>query len=168
MPDKKPNILFIISDQERHRDWLPEAVRLPNRQRLIDEGIEFTQYYTHSSPCSPSRAIAVDRAVRRRSTASSTTWSCPSTPSSTRGPHHRLDALRDEGYRTQLHRQVAPRSQAVTPDMTAYGFADWEGNDRHFMGWAGTGVQFDPIDRANTAADWLRAQRRRRSTSRGS
>ena len=38
MPDKKPNILFIISDQERQRDWLPEGVELPNRQRLIDEG----------------------------------------------------------------------------------------------------------------------------------
>ena len=40
--------------------------------------------------------------------------------------------------------------------MTAYGFADWEGNDRHFMGWAGTGVHFDPIIAAN-AASWLRA-----------
>ncbi len=40
--------------------------------------------------------------------------------------------------------------------MAAYGFADWEGNDRHFMGWAGTGVHFDPIIAAN-AASWLRA-----------
>ena len=40
--------------------------------------------------------------------------------------------------------------------MTAYGFADWEGNDRHFMGWAGTGVHFDPIIASN-AASWLRA-----------
>ena len=40
--------------------------------------------------------------------------------------------------------------------MTEYGFADWEGNDRHFMGWAGTGVHFDPIIASN-AAGWLRA-----------
>ena len=40
--------------------------------------------------------------------------------------------------------------------MTQYGFADWEGNDRHFMGWAGTGVHFDPIIASN-AASWLRA-----------
>ena len=40
--------------------------------------------------------------------------------------------------------------------MTEYGFADWEGNDRHFMGWAGTGVHFDPIIASN-AASWLRA-----------
>jgi hypothetical protein len=38
--------------------------------------------------------------------------------------------------------------------MEAYGFADWDGNDRHFMGWAGTGVHFDPIIAAN-AAHWL-------------
>ena len=38
--------------------------------------------------------------------------------------------------------------------MEAYGFADWDGNDRHFMGWAGTGVHFDPIIATN-AAHWL-------------
>ena len=51
-----PNILLIVSDQERQRDWLPDGFELPNRQRLIDGGLEFTNYYTHTSPCSPSRA----------------------------------------------------------------------------------------------------------------
>jgi arylsulfatase len=45
-------------------------------------------------------------------------------------------------------------SHSPTPDMEAYGFADWDGNDRHFMGWAGTGVHFDPIIAGN-AAHWL-------------
>ncbi len=40
------------------------------------------------------------------------------------------------------------------PDMEAYGYADWSGDDRHFMGWAGTGVHFDPII-ADNAAHWL-------------
>src|SRR4051812_28397089 len=40
--------------------------------------------------------------------------------------------------------------------MEAYGYSDWEGNDRHFMGWAGTGVHFDPVI-ADSAAAWLRA-----------
>ena len=34
----------------------PTSVRLPWRERLMAEGIEFTRYFTHSSPCSPSRA----------------------------------------------------------------------------------------------------------------
>jgi arylsulfatase len=45
-------------------------------------------------------------------------------------------------------------SQSATPDMTAYGFCDWEGNDKHFMGWAGTGVAFDPVI-AQNAAHWI-------------
>ena len=50
------NILLIVSDQERQREWLVDAVELPQRQRLIDSGLEFTSHHTHTSPCSPSRA----------------------------------------------------------------------------------------------------------------
>ena len=50
-----PNILLIVSDQERQRDWIPEGFNLPARQRLMDQGLEFTRYYTHTSPCSPAR-----------------------------------------------------------------------------------------------------------------
>ena len=39
---ERPNILLIVSDQERARGWLPPGLDLPNRRRLIDEGIEFT------------------------------------------------------------------------------------------------------------------------------
>ena len=39
--------------------------------------------------------------------------------------------------------------------MDAYGFSDWEGNDKAFWGQAGSGVEFDePI--ARSAADWIR------------
>ena len=48
--------------------------------------------------------------------------------------------------------------------MLAYGFSDWDGNDRHFMGWAGTGVHFDPII-AQNAAHWLRKNSRSHSNS---
>jgi arylsulfatase A-like enzyme len=39
---KRPNILLVVSDQERQRDWLPASVRLPWRERLMAEGLEFT------------------------------------------------------------------------------------------------------------------------------
>ena len=45
-------------------------------------------------------------------------------------------------------------SQAVEPDMEAYGYSDWEGNDRAFMGWAGTGHEYDPPI-AEQAVTWL-------------
>jgi arylsulfatase len=148
-----PNILLIVSDQERQRDWLPKSVTLPARERLIAEGIEFTNHYTHSSPCSPSRAsLFTGRYLPQHGVVDNVIM-----------PEHvELDPvtptigsiLRDAGYRSSYIGKWH-LSHAVSPDMAAYGFADWEGNDRHFMGWAGTGVHFDPIIASN-AAEWLR------------
>ena len=49
--------------------------------------------------------------------------------------------LRDVGYHTSYVGKLH-LSHAVSPDLEAYGFSDWTGNDRHYMGWAGTGVEF--------------------------
>ena len=150
----QPNILFLVSDQERQRGWLPPSVRLPWRERLLAEGTEFTSYFTHSSPCSPSRAsMMTGRYVPQHGV-----------PDNVVMPEHdELDPaiptigriLGDAGYRSSYIGKWH-LSQATSPDMTAYGYSDWEGNDRHFMGWAGTGVHFDPVI-ADNAAHWLRA-----------
>jgi arylsulfatase len=150
---RPPNILLVVSDQERDRRWLPQSVSLPWRERLRADGLEFTNHYTHSSPCSPSRAsLFTGRYLPQHGV-----------PDNVVMPEHaELDPaiptlgsiLRAAGYRSSYIGKWH-LSQAVSPDMTAYGFADWEGNDRHFMGWAGTGVHFDPIIAANAAA-WLR------------
>jgi arylsulfatase len=147
-----PNILLVVSDQERQRRWLPPSVRLPWRERLMSEGLELTRYYTHSSPCSPSRAsMMTGRYLPQHGVLDNVVMP----------EHTELDPaiptvgsiLRDHGYRSSYIGKWH-LSQAVSPDMTAYGYADWEGNDRHFMGWAGTGVHFDPIIAGN-AAHWL-------------
>lgn len=150
---RRPNILLVVSDQERQRAWLPGSVRLPWRERLMAEGLEFTRYFTHSSPCSPSRAsLMTGRYLPQHGV-----------PDNVIMPEHaELDPaiptlghiLRNVGYRSSYIGKWH-LSHAVSPDMTAYGYADWEGNDRHFMGWAGTGVHFDPII-ADNAAHWLR------------
>jgi arylsulfatase A-like enzyme len=147
------NILLVVSDQERQRDWLPGSVRLPWRERLMSEGLEFTNYWTHSSPCSPSRATmmtgrylpqhgVVDNVINR---------------------HHReLDPaiptvgslLSAHGYRSSYLGKWH-LSYGSSPDMEGYGYSDWQGDDRKFMGWAGTGVYFDPVI-AEQAAQWLR------------
>ncbi|MHB8464197.1 MAG: sulfatase-like hydrolase/transferase [Acidimicrobiales bacterium] len=150
----RPNILLVVSDQERQRSWLPAGVALPWRERLLTEGLEFTNHWTHSSPCSPSRAtLMTGRYVPGHGV-----------PDNVIMPEHReLDpAIRtigarvaDAGYRSSYIGKWH-LSQSEHPDMEAYGYADWDGNDRHFMGWAGTGVHFDPIIASNAAA-WLRA-----------
>ena len=149
----RPNVLLVISDQERQRSWLPASVALPNRQRLLDEGIEFTNFWTHSSPCSPSRAtIVTGRYVPQHGV-----------PDNVIHPHHtELDPaiptagrlMADAGYRSSYIGKWH-LSFGATPPMETYGYGDWDGNDLHFMGWAGTGVWFDPLIASN-AAHWLR------------
>ncbi|HUY65020.1 MAG TPA: sulfatase-like hydrolase/transferase [Acidimicrobiales bacterium] len=148
----QPNVLLVVSDQERQRNWLPPSVTLPWRQRLMAEGVEFTRYYTHSSPCSPSRAsLFTGRYLPGHGVVDNVIMP----------EHAELDVavptlgsvLGASGYRCSYIGKWH-LSQAAKPDMAAYGFADWDGNDRHFMGWAGTGVHFDPIIAGN-AASWL-------------
>ena len=113
------------------------------------EGIEFTRYFTHSSPCSPSRAsLLTGRYLPGHGVIDNVIM-----------PEHKeLDPsmatlgslLRGAGYRSSYIGKWH-LSQSEHPDMEAYGFADWDGNDRHFMGWAGTGVHFDPIIASNAA-----------------
>lgn len=152
--DGQPNILLIVSDQERQRSWIPAHLSLPNRQRLIDEGLEFTNHFTHSVPCSPSRASLFagqylpQHGVAENVIAPTHRELDPATP--TIG-----HVLRRAGYRTAYIGKWH-LSQSPAPDMEAFGFSDWSGNDRHFMGWAGTGWHFDPIIAAQAAA-WLRA-----------
>ena len=50
------NILFILTDQERENSWIPDHINLPGRERLKSKGLNFRNHYTHTSPCSPSRA----------------------------------------------------------------------------------------------------------------
>ncbi len=153
MTTQRPNVLLIVSDQERHRSWLPPSVELPWRNQLRAEGMELTNYYTHSSPCSPSRAsLFTGQYLAQHRVVDNVIWPM----------HQELDPaiptvgsiLGDAGYRSSYIGKWH-LSHAVSPDMTAYGFMDWEGNDRHFMGWAGTGVHFDPLIASN-AAEWLR------------
>jgi arylsulfatase len=151
--DERLNILLIVSDQERQRDWIPDGVELPARQRLLDSGKEFTRCNTHTSPCSPSRAtLFTGQYVPRHGVAENVVHPAV---------HPELDpaiptlgsTVRDLGYRTSYLGKWH-LSHAVSPDMEAYGFSDWSGNDRHYMGWAGTGVAFDPVI-SSQAVDWL-------------
>ena len=53
-----PNLLFIMTDQERYTQHFPdgwEENNLPNMQRLKRNGLSFTNAFTCASMCSPSR-----------------------------------------------------------------------------------------------------------------
>ena len=53
----KPNILLIVTDQQRaHRD-LPSAVPLPGHERLLQGAASLGNFHVNTTPCSPSRSV---------------------------------------------------------------------------------------------------------------
>lgn len=56
---RRPNIIVIITDQERRPMYWPEgwgAENLPHRQRLLDSGLSFNYASCSTAMCSPSRS----------------------------------------------------------------------------------------------------------------
>jgi Sulfatase len=53
---KRPDVLLILSDQERHWDDLPRELNLPAHDQLRERGTRFSNYHIHTTPCSPSRS----------------------------------------------------------------------------------------------------------------
>ena len=151
--DARPNILLIVSDEERRNDWLDGAVDLPAHQRLRADGLSFDRYFTHASPCSPSRAsLYTGRYLAEHGVVDNVAF-----------PTHTVldpaiptigSLLAEQGYRSSYLGKWH-LSHGDTPEMAAHGYLDWEGNDVHFMGSAYTGRYFDPII-VDQAVDWLR------------
>jgi arylsulfatase len=149
---RRPNVLLVVTDQERHRGWIPDELVPPNRRRLIDSSVELQSHYVHSSPCSPARAtLFTGRYVPGHGVYENTILpGHPQLDPSVRTIGH---VLRDAGYYTAYLGKWHLTLDAF-PDMEAYGFSDWSGNDGHWMGLAGTGAYFDPII-AQQAARWI-------------
>jgi len=150
------NILFVITDQERHLGWLPPELldRLPNRRRLFEGGMAFDQHYTHSSPCSPSRATLLTGQYVPEHGVTDNVFVEPQQPdlhTDTPTLGHLLQAA---GYRTPYAGKW--HLSYGNPDMERYGYTDWHGEDWAWTGLAGTGTYFDPLIAAD-AASWLRA-----------
>lgn len=151
---RQPNILLIVSDEERRNGWLDGMVDMPAHDRLRADGLSFSRYYTHASPCSPSRAslytgrYLADHGVVNNVAFPSHTALDPDIP--TIG-----SLLRDVGYQSGYVGKWH-LSHSSTPTMTDYGYEGWEGNDKHYTGAAWTGRHFDPVI-ADQAVRWMRS-----------
>jgi arylsulfatase len=55
--DRRPNILLITTDEERHAIPRPEGYALPARDRLAESGVTFERFYGGSAMCSSARSV---------------------------------------------------------------------------------------------------------------
>jgi arylsulfatase len=53
----RPNILLIVTDEERQRIPHPAGCSLPARERMAENGVTFDNYYAASAMCSSSRSV---------------------------------------------------------------------------------------------------------------
>lgn len=52
----RPNILLIVTDQQRAMADIPDALPLPAHDWLREKGIVFDRYHVNTTPCGPSRS----------------------------------------------------------------------------------------------------------------
>jgi arylsulfatase A-like enzyme len=52
----RPNILILMTDQERAGVMRPKGFTLPARDALAKAGVQFTMHHTPTAPCSPARS----------------------------------------------------------------------------------------------------------------
>jgi arylsulfatase A-like enzyme len=52
----QPNLLILMTDQERAEVTLPAGFHLPARESLWGRGVRFTRHHTPTAPCSPARS----------------------------------------------------------------------------------------------------------------
>ncbi|MFF0531902.1 sulfatase-like hydrolase/transferase [Nocardia amikacinitolerans] len=53
---RRPNILVVMTDQERADVALPPGFSLPARDRIAATGVRFAMHHTPTAPCSPARS----------------------------------------------------------------------------------------------------------------
>jgi|GEM_PF-74939 len=152
-----PNILVVLTDEERERVWTPEGFRLPARDGLAARGLRGTQHHIHAQPCTPSRStIVTGRHVAHTGMGDNINfaWQRDLRPASEGGLATWGTMLRTAGYRTswlgKWHLGGVDRGRGLSQ----YGFDDWVGPDVHGVPLAG---RIHDRSTAQHAVRWLDA-----------
>lgn len=130
----KPNIVIIITDQERSlQHWPPDWVarNLPATQRLIDTGMTFTNAFSAANECSPSRATFVTSTYDTVNTIWKTEPpnDLPLPPPAGTLPNL-ASVLQQAGYQTYWKGKWHLRKDFTSEQpLAAYGFSGWDPPD---------------------------------------
>jgi choline-sulfatase len=134
---QRPNFLLIVTDQERYpRHWPAgwAATNLPNRQRIADRGISFTNANCNSCMCSPSRSTLFTGTYPAQhgviATLTSGGSESPNEPQLPTTFQNMAKVLSSVGYNVQYrgkwHMSKGPDGGKPTSDgVAAYGFNGW-------------------------------------------
>lgn len=147
----RPNILLLLTDEERERTWFPEHVRFPNREALAARGMRFTNHHVHTFPCTPSRAtILTGRHAAATGMFDNTNfaWQRPLRPTIPTLGHLLSTAGYRCGYLGKWHLGGESERNGLEP----YGFQDWRGPDAHGAPYRG---HFTDGRTADDAAKWI-------------
>lgn len=134
----RPNIVVIITDQERQPQYWPPGwseANLPNRKRLSDTGVSFTKAFCASAMCSPSRSSLFTGLYPSQHgvTATLTTGgtASPSEPQLQPSEQNMAKMLASAGYnvhyRGKWHMSKgATGADPTTEDLEGFGFHGWQ------------------------------------------
>ncbi len=135
----RPNILILLTDQERHSRHWPEGwaeTNLPNHARLAANGLTFRRAYCNAAMCSPSRATLLSghyptwHGVMRTLTYGGSA-SAAETPLALDYPQTLGHVLATAGYRVvykgKLHvTKTTTGGEPGAAEAAQLGFHDWE------------------------------------------
>jgi len=177
-PWQRPNLLFLITDQERYPQHWPEGwvdANLPIRRRLAESGLTFTQHFCNAAMCSPSRATLFTGLYTAQHGVKEVLQYGGPNDDGTPGPTAQttlqpalqtmgrmlLDAGYDVQYRGKWHMSKDPTGTVAVQspgDLERYGFPGWippeAGTDQEAAVFGGGDTAYD-AQYASQAADYL-------------
>jgi arylsulfatase A-like enzyme len=162
---RRPNILMIMSDQERGWPDLPSGLGLDAHEMLLERGTGFLRHHAHTTPCSPSRSNIYFGQHTQRTRITANLDAPPTFPELASGMPSLGHLLRAQGYYTaykgKWHLSPIAHDPGLvygsypntTDALEPFGFSDYNiDGDPHGATW--TGYRYD-AQIASTAARWL-------------
>ncbi len=141
LPDK-PNLLFILTDQERHTQYFPdgwEETNLPNLTRLKNNGLTFNNAFCNSCMCSPSRSTFLTGLYPAQHLVTDTLPEAEGEPNTQAEIELNPDLpnmaqmLKTAGYNVHYkgkwHVTKPGGNEWTSEDLTAFGFDSWQPPD---------------------------------------
>ncbi|HUO48212.1 MAG TPA: sulfatase-like hydrolase/transferase [Acidimicrobiales bacterium] len=161
MAFERPNILLIVTDEERCGIPRPDGFSMPARERLAEQGVAFDNYYVASAMCSSSRSVL----YTGRHVPLTEIYDNDNMPyvraldpdlgtiGTMLGAHGYYCTYQGKWHLSNAYLDPAnPRS--TVRDLEPYGFYEW--NDwGDIDGGAWAGLRIDPVI-AGQAVKWLR------------